>query len=63
MPNIDKVCKFTISPAHVVFHARNNGSELGVSSITITQSDAATLAWLLNGNDDLEIRIKKVSEE
>ena len=58
MPSISAVCKLTIDPSTMTFHVRNNDCEIHIGTVTVSQEDAATLAWLLSSADNLEIRVK-----
>lgn len=58
MPEVEDECTFEIGADQLSFRTRTNGDELNITGIDFDQGQAASMAWLVNSPDRLEIKIK-----
>ena len=57
---VEEKCTFFTRADQVKFHTQTNGDELHIPKLKLTQSQATSLAWLVNadGAVKLEFRVK-----
>lgn len=54
--------ELVVSTNDVYLHTNNEHDTLTVSNLSLTGDEAASLAWLMNEEDNVHIEIKKVGE-
>ena len=54
--------ELVVSTNDVYLHTNNEHDTLAVSNLSLTGDEAASLAWLMNEEDNVHIEIKKVGE-
>lgn len=59
MPKISDVCEFVVQPSQTYLQTNINGDTLTIAGVHFTQEQAASLGWLLNGTEDLKIKVKQ----
>ena len=59
MPEIEDELKFSVGADKVRFVTRTNGDELLIRGIDLTQQQAATLAYLVNSDKDVEFKVRE----
>ncbi|HUX35484.1 MAG TPA: hypothetical protein VMV71_00445 [Candidatus Paceibacterota bacterium] len=59
MPEIEDELKFSVGADKVRFVTRTNGDELLIRGIDLTQEQAATLAYLVNSEKDIEFEVRE----
>ena len=60
MPEIDSEVQFNVGPDQAKFTTQTNGDILILSGIDLTQSQAVTLAYLVNSNKTLRFEVKEI---
>jgi len=58
MAQIPEVVIIDIIADQLSFTTRTNGDIIKINGLNLTQNQAATLAWLLNQDATLEIRVR-----
>ena len=58
MAVIDENCEFIVNPDDIQFTTQTNGDIITIRKLDLSQSQAATLAWLVNNPSILTIEIK-----
>ena len=55
-------CEFETETAKVFFQTNLNGDTITIAGVYLDNNNAASLAWLLNKEDTLKIKIKEAGE-
>jgi hypothetical protein len=58
MPTIGNACEFVDSSSKMYLQTNLNGDTLTIAGVHLSQENAAILAWLLNSDQDLQVKIK-----
>lgn len=58
MAQVAETVTFITKADQLHFHTRTNGDELHILNMKLDQSQATSLAWLINSDEEHELEIK-----
>jgi hypothetical protein len=58
MPEVEDECTFIAKADQCKFLTQTNGDKIIIDGLNLLASKAASLAWLVNQNSDLEIQVR-----
>ena len=58
MAEIVENCEFIVGADDIQFNTQTNGDTIIIRNLELSQGQAATLAWLINGPSTLKVEIK-----
>jgi hypothetical protein len=59
MPTIPSQCEIIVPPDSVRFTTRTNGDTVTIKGVDLDNENAAALAWLINQQGNLQVRIRE----
>ena len=62
MEQISGKCEFEVNTDKVFLQTNLNGDTITIAGVHLDANNAASLAWLLQAEENIKIEIKKVSE-
>ena len=58
MAEVEEECVFYTSEDQVKFHTQTNGDTIHLKNLKLTRSQATSIAWLVNADDNVELEFK-----
>lgn len=63
MAEVDEELTFCTKADQVTYHTKTNGDKLNIAHLNLNQAQAASLAWLVNAVDNIELEFQvKIKE-
>lgn len=58
MPEVEEECIFHTRADQVKFHTQTNGDNIHIKNLNLSQSQATSMAWLVNADGAVELEFK-----